>query len=131
MFKNALYLFDIDINLFSGLKYYKSRGYLEKNRLYIFQGEIIARLNIIKTGFFILLKGYKSRNVFTNFCFNFYRDDFYIFIPVRPLKAGSTRPNVLEKGIPKPGLHRFKDCQRSEVSKGVKIEDNSFKDPSS
>ncbi len=36
VFKDALYFPDIDVNLFSGLKYYKLRGYLEKNRLCIF-----------------------------------------------------------------------------------------------
>ncbi len=34
IFEDALYLPDIDVNLFNGLKHYKSRGYLEKNRLY-------------------------------------------------------------------------------------------------
>jgi len=34
IFEDALYLLNIDVNLFSDLKYYKSRGYLEKNRLY-------------------------------------------------------------------------------------------------
>ncbi len=36
VFKDVLYLFDIDVNLFSGLKYYKLGGYLEKNRLCMF-----------------------------------------------------------------------------------------------
>jgi len=36
IFKDALYLLDIDVNLFNGLKYYKSKDYLEKNRLYTF-----------------------------------------------------------------------------------------------
>src|SRR6266566_7867282 len=35
VFENVLYLLDININLFNGLKHYKSRGYLEKNRLYM------------------------------------------------------------------------------------------------
>ncbi len=33
VFEDALDLLDIDVNLFSGLKHYKSGGYLEKNRL--------------------------------------------------------------------------------------------------
>ncbi len=33
IFEDVLYLPDIDVNLFNGLKHYKSRGYLEKNRL--------------------------------------------------------------------------------------------------
>ncbi len=36
VFEDVLYLFNIDVNLFSGLKYYKVGGYLEKNRLYTF-----------------------------------------------------------------------------------------------
>ncbi len=36
MFEDALYFLDINVNLFSGLKHYKSKGYLEKNRLYMF-----------------------------------------------------------------------------------------------
>ena len=36
MFEDALYLPDIDVDLFNGLKHYKSRGYLEKNRLCMF-----------------------------------------------------------------------------------------------
>ena len=36
VFEDVLYLLDIDVNLFNGLKYYKSRGYFEKNRLYMF-----------------------------------------------------------------------------------------------
>ncbi len=36
VFKDALYLLDIDVNLFSGLKHYKSGGYFKKNRLYMF-----------------------------------------------------------------------------------------------
>ncbi len=85
-------------------------------------------MNIVKTGFFILLKGHKSCNVFINFCFSFYRNDFYIFIPVRSLKAGPTRFNASERGTPKPSLHKLKDRQRSEVSEGVKTKDNGFKD---
>ena len=34
MFEDVLYLLNIDVNLFNGLKHYKSEGYLEKNRLY-------------------------------------------------------------------------------------------------
>ena len=131
MFENILYLSNINVNLFSGLKHYKSKGYLEKNRLYIFQRGIITRLNIVKTGFFILLKGYKNRNAFTNFCFSFYRDDFYIFIPARPLKTGPIRLNVLKEGIPKSGLYKPKDRQQFEVSKGVNTGDNGFKNPNS
>ncbi len=80
VFEDVLYFFDIDVNLFNGLKYYKSRGYLEKNRLCTPQRGIIVRLNIVKTGFFILLKGYKSSSVFINFCYSFYKDDFFILI---------------------------------------------------
>ena len=130
VFKNALYFPNIDVNLFNGLKHYKSKGYFEKNRLYISQRGIITRLNIVKTGFFIFLKGYKSRSVFVNFCFSFYKDDFYIFILVRSLKVGPIRSNVLEKEIPKPSLYKFKDRQRFEVLKRVNIGDNGFKDPS-
>ncbi len=109
MFKDVLYLFNIDVNLFSGLKYYKLRGYFEKNRLCMFQRGIIARLNIVKTGFFISLKGYKSCSVFVNFYFSSYRDDFYISVSARPLKVGSIKFNVLEERIPKLSLYRFKD----------------------
>ncbi len=96
MFEDVLYLSDIDVNLFSGLKYYKSGGYLQKNRLCMSQGGTIAKLNIVKTGFFILLKGSKSSGAFVNFCYGSYRDDFYIFIPVRLLKVGPNKLNVLE-----------------------------------
>ncbi len=34
MFENALYLPNIDVNLFNNLKHYKSKDYLKKNRLY-------------------------------------------------------------------------------------------------
>ena len=34
VFEDVLYLLDINVNLFSGLKHYKSGDYLEKNRLY-------------------------------------------------------------------------------------------------
>ncbi len=84
VFEDALYLLDIDVNLFSGLKHYKSGGYLQKNRLCMSQEGTIAKLNIVKTGFFIPLKGSKSSGVFANFCYGFYRDDFYIFILARP-----------------------------------------------
>ncbi len=33
MFENTLYLLNIDVNLFNGLKHYKSKDYFEKNRL--------------------------------------------------------------------------------------------------
>ncbi len=131
VFKDALYLPDIDVNLFSGLKHYKLGGYFEKNRLCIFQGGIIVRLNIVKMGFFISLKGYKSRSVFANFCFSSYMDDFYIPVSARSLKVGSIRSNVSEGGTPKLGLYRPKDRQWSEVLKGVKTGDNGFRDPSS
>ncbi len=131
IFKDALYFLDIDVNLFSGLKHYKSGGYLEKNRLCTFQGGIIARLNIVKTGFFISLKGYKSRSTFANFCFSSHRDDVYIPVSAKPLKAEFTRLNASKGGTPKPSLHRPKDRQRSEVSERVNIGDNGFKDPNS
>jgi len=88
-------------------------------------------LNIVKTDFFISLKGHKSRSTFANFCFSSHKDDFYISISAKPLKAGPTRPNALEGGTPKPDLHRPKDCQRSEVSEEVNTRDNGFKDLSS
>ncbi len=34
VFEDALYLLNINVNLFNGLKHYKSGGYLQKNRLY-------------------------------------------------------------------------------------------------
>ncbi len=131
IFEDVLYLSDVNVNLFSGLKHYKSGGCLKKNRICTLQGGIIARLNIVKTGFFIPLKGHKNSSVFVNFCYSFYKDDFYIFIPVKPLKAGLNKPNVLEKITPKSGPHKPKDRQRSEVSKGVNTGNNSFKNPSS
>ncbi len=33
VFEDVLYFFDIDVNLFNGLKYYKLRDYLQKNKL--------------------------------------------------------------------------------------------------
>src|SRR6266699_5065673 len=88
-------------------------------------------MNIVKTGFFLPLKDQKNRSAFTNFCYSSHRDDFYIPIPAKPLKTGLTRPNTSEKVTPKPGLHRSKDRQRSEVSKGVTTGKNGFKDPNS
>jgi len=35
VFEDILYFFNIDVNLFNGLKHYKAGGYLEKYRLYI------------------------------------------------------------------------------------------------
>ena len=109
MFEDALYLPDIDVNLFSGLKHYKVGGYLEKNRLCTSQRRTIAILNIVKTGFFVPLKGQKSYSAFANFCYSSHKDDFYILILARPLKAGPIRPNVLKGVTPKLGLHRPKD----------------------
>src|SRR6266566_6349303 len=131
VFEDALYLPDIDVNLFNGLKYYKSGGYLQKNRLYTPQGGTIAKLNIVKTGFFIPLKGPKSNGAFTNFCYGSHRDDFYIFISVRPLKAGLNKSNVSEGVTLKLGLHRLKDRHRSVVLEGVTTGNNGFRDPSS
>ncbi len=117
MFENALYLFDIEVNLFSGLKHYKSGGYLEKNKLCILQKKIITRLNIVKTGFFILLKGHKNNSAFTNFYYSSYKDNFYIFISAKPLKTKPNKPNTLKRVTSKSGPHRPKDRQRSKVSK--------------
>ncbi len=44
------------------------------------------------------------------------------------MKAGPIKFNVLEKGTLKPGLHRSKDRQRSEVLEGINIGNNNFKD---
>jgi len=85
-------------------------------------------LNIVKTGFFILLKGYKNNNAFINFCYSSYKDDFFILIPAKPLKTGPNKLNALEKVTSKPGPHRPKDRHRSKVSKDIDIEDNGFKD---
>ncbi len=93
VFEDALYLLNIDVNLFNGLKHYKFGSYLQKNRLYIFQERIIMKLNIVKTGFFIPLKKLKSNDVFTNFCYGSHKHNFYISIPARPLKAGSNKFN--------------------------------------
>ncbi len=113
------------------MKHYKLKGYLEKNRLYTLQGKIITKLNIVKIGFFILLKGYKNNNVFINFCYNSYKDDFYILILAKPLKVEPNKFNALKKITPKLGPHKLKDCQQSEILKKINIENNSFKDPSS
>ena len=88
-------------------------------------------LNIVKTGFFVFLKGQKSYSAFANFCYNFHKDDFYIPISAKPLKAGLIRFNVLEGVILKLGFYRFKDYQRSEVLEGVIIRKDGFKDLSS
>ncbi len=88
-------------------------------------------MNIAKTGFFIPLKKLKNSGAFTNFYYNSYKDDFYIFISVRPLKVGPNKSNTSEEVIPKPGPHRSKDCHQSIVSEGVTIGNNGFKDLSS
>ena len=88
-------------------------------------------MNIVKTGFFVLLKGQKSCSAFVNFCYSFHRDDFYILISVRSLKVGSIRFNALEGVIPKLGLYKPKDRQRSEVLEGITIGKDGFRDPSS
>ncbi len=85
-------------------------------------------MNIVKTGFFILLKDYKSNNAFINFCYDFYKDNFFIFILTRPLKVGLTRLNALRKITLKLGLYKPKDRQRSEVLEGIDIGNNGFKD---
>jgi len=85
-------------------------------------------LNIVKTGFFIFLKGFKSSSVFTNFYYSFYKDDFFIFISVRLLKVKFNKFNVLEEVISKPGLYKSKDCHRFEVLKGINIGNTGFKD---
>jgi len=77
------------------------------------------------------LKDYKSYNAFINFYFNFYKDDFYIFISIRPLKVRFIKFNVLKKRTSKLGLHRLKDYQRFKVSKGINIGNNGFKDSNS
>ena len=79
-------------------------------------------------GFFISLKGYKSNNVFINFCYNFYKDDFCIFIPVKLLKVGLNKLNVSEKVILKSSFYRLKDRQRSGVLEGVNTGNNGFED---
>ncbi len=85
-------------------------------------------MNIVKTGFFIPLKGPKSSSAFANFCYSFYKDNFFILIPIRPLKVGPNKSNVLEGVTPKPDPYRPEDRHRSEVSEGVNIGDNGFKD---
>jgi len=54
-----------------------------------------------------------------------------MLILAKPLKVGPIRSNASEGGTPKPGFYKSKDRQRSEVSKGVNIGNNSFKDSSS
>ncbi len=88
-------------------------------------------MNIVKTGFFIFLKDHKSSNVFVNFYYNSYKDDFFIPISARSLKAGFNKLNVSKGVTPKSGPYRPKDCHRSEVSKEVNIRNNGFKDPNS
>ncbi|SRR6266566_912449 len=89
------------------------------------------KLNIIKTDFFIFLTGYKNNNVFINFCYNSYKDDFYILIPAKPLKVKLNKLNALERGTPKLILHKLKDRRRFKVLKGINIGNNGFKNPSS
>ncbi len=89
------------------------------------------KLNIVKTSFFIPLKRFKSSNAFANFCYGSYKDDFYISIPIRPLKVGFNKSNVLKGVTPKLNLYKFKDRHRSMVLKKVTIGNNGFKDLSS
>src|SRR6266699_1743994 len=86
------------------------------------------KLNIAKTGFFISLKGHKSNSAFANFYYSFYKDDFFIPIPVRPLKIEPNKFNASEGVTPNLNLYRLKDCHRFEVSNGVNIGNNGFKD---
>ncbi len=88
-------------------------------------------MNIVKTGFFILLKGPKSNGAFANFYYGSYKDDFYIFIPARPLKIGPNKSNVSKKVTPKPSPYKPKDRHRSVVSERITTGNNGFKDPSS
>jgi len=77
------------------------------------------------------LKGPKNNGVFTNFYYGSHRDDFYILISARPLKAGSNKFNASEKVILKPGPHKLKDRHRSIVLEEITIGNNGFKDLSS
>ena len=88
-------------------------------------------MNIVKTGFFIFLKGPKSNGAFANFCYGFYKDDFYISILARPLKVGPNKFNASKKVTPKLGPYRSKDRHRFVVSEGITIGNNGFKDSSS
>jgi len=65
------------------------------------------------------------------FITTFTKINFYILIPVKPLKAGPNKPNISKRVTPKSNPHKPKDYQQSKVSKKVNIRNNGFKDPSS
>ncbi len=77
------------------------------------------------------MKEPKNSGTFANFCYGSYKDNFYIPIPARPLKAGLNKSNASEGVTPKPGPHRPKDRHRSVVSEGVTTRNNGFRDLSS
>ena len=86
------------------------------------------RLNIVKTNFFIFLKGYKSSSTFINFCYSSHKNDFYIPILTKPLKIGPNKSNVLEGVTSKSSLYRSKDRQQFEILKRINTGNNGFKD---
>jgi len=47
------------------------------------------------------------------------------------LKTKPTRLNTSKEGTPKSSLHKLKDRQQSEVSKGINTRDNGFRNPNS
>ena len=57
--QNALYIPSMDLNIFSGLRHYRSGGYVAKNKLFWSSGAPLATLEIEKSGFFLPIKGVK------------------------------------------------------------------------
>ena len=51
--KYTLYLKDLPVNIISGERFYKSGGYLEKNRLIDPEGNIISYIDTLRRGFFL------------------------------------------------------------------------------
>ena len=55
----ALYIPTIDINLFSGIRYYKANGYLDRETLKGPNGASIAVLDFQNSGFFLQIEGHQ------------------------------------------------------------------------
>ena len=63
---NTLYIPDFPINIISGLRHYKSGGYITYTALYNAKKEPFATLNIAKRGFLLHIAGKPEPEIFTS-----------------------------------------------------------------
>ena len=91
---NALYIPQLNVNLFNRIRHYKAGGKLSHYRLYNRYNQVIGIFNFFITGFFLPLKGIETPKAHILF------NNSHTIIQAKKGKLGPSGPNISPRAYP-------------------------------